>query len=454
MRWRPRTLHARLALVFTLLTLLLAVVVGLFVVQQFTHALDSSIDDGLHERYTEIETALAKSSSSTGRPTLRSLIPDVESFAQIVDDEGIVEGAVPRSLREAPLLDPADLDRARAGRIELEADVAPGGGAARLLAGPDRAGDAGTVIIVGTSLKDAHEAEDRLIDALVVGLTLFTVAVSVGGWYLVGATLKPVRRLMVEAGNLSVRDPGARLTPQGGDELRELAAELNAMLERIESGLLHERAFLDDASHELRTPIAIVRGEVELARMRLADDPESVATLDSVAEEVTRLDQLATNLLVLARTRASRVSSHPIPSLAAVAERAVLSVRRTRNDRVDFEVTGDAAMVGDETAIERAITNLVDNAQRYATGRVTVELRDETGSVIIDVVDDGPGFPAAVLAGGFERFGGGASTGRPDGAGLGLVIVAEIVRAHGGTTTATNRPGGGARATLRFPRSR
>ena len=144
--------------------------------------------------------------------------------------------------------------------------------------------------------------------ALVIGLPLFAGLVSLGGWFLAGrrARARPVDdrggRGPLGAGARSAAD-GPR--PPGGTEIAELAERLNEMLARIEAAVAHERSFLDDASHELRTPIAILRGEVELARMGVADGTEQAVALDSVMEEVLRLQDLTTDLLVLARTRTS-----------------------------------------------------------------------------------------------------------------------------------------------------
>src|SRR5581483_2381905 len=130
--------------------------------------------------------------------------------------------------------------------------------------------------------------------ALILGLPLLALTVALGGWLMTGAMFKPVRSMIEQADAISTHEAGERLAISGGgEELRALAARLNAMLDRMDEAAVRERAFLDDASHELRTPIAIVRGELELARERVSGDDEQRATLDSVLDEVERLERLA-----------------------------------------------------------------------------------------------------------------------------------------------------------------
>jgi signal transduction histidine kinase len=219
--------------------------------------------------------------------------------------------------------------------------------------------------------------------------------------------------------------------------------------------------FLDDASHELRTPISIARGELELARLQAeaTADPETTAALDSALEEIDRLDHLAVSLLVLARTRSAGPPPQTPFSLADVARRAVAtatSVAATRDatsdGAIEVDVSGDVVVRGDAEAIERAIRNLVENALRYARHRVAVVISDD-GATVLEVRDDGSGFAPEWLENGVGRFATGDSPEAHGGAGLGLAIVDAIVRSHGGTVEIGAAPGGtGADVTLRMPR--
>ena len=238
---------------------------------------------------------------------------------------------------------------------------------ARLLVGTETVRGQRLVVVVGASLDPLQRAENQLVTDLAIALPILALVVIAAGWVLAGAALRPVRRMVGEADAFSTQRRGQRLSVPSAEEIAELARRLNAMLGRIEEAIDHEHAFLDDASHELRTPIAIARAEIELAAMQ-ATDPAGVAALASALEEVERLDHLAANLLVLARVRAAGPPPAEPVDLSAVAERAVDDVERARpREGVELHVGGDASATGDAAALERAITNLVDNATRVRT---------------------------------------------------------------------------------------
>ena len=451
MSLRPRTLRGRLTLVFALVTAVLCLLVGVLVDFQYRNALRSALDDGLVGRFQNLERDLATSGDRAVEPTL----PDDEAFAQIIDVDGAVVNAAPRALLERRVLTKGELARARNHRITIERAGAPGNRQSRLLAGPAGQRGLGFVVVIGTTLDEAINAQHRLELALVIGLPLLAVLVSVGGWFLAGAALKPVRDLVEEADEISAvaaRGQRRRLSvPETGEELADLARHLNELIARIEAALEHERAFLDDASHDLRTPISIVRSELELARMQTADGTELAHALDSSLEEVGRLDRLAVNLLVLARTR----SAGPRPSepveLGDLSRRAAQTVFRSRNGHaVPVSVTGSAQVRGDEDAIERAVLNMVDNAARHASSRVDVEVSRDADRAVVLVRDDGPGFPPELLGQAAGRFVRGHNGG-PNSAGLGLAIVDAIAAAHGGELEIENGSKGGAEVQLRLP---
>jgi two-component system, OmpR family, sensor kinase len=452
-RLRPRTLRGRLALVFALVTAVLCLLVGVLVDYQYRNALRDALDDGLVTRFDNLERDLATSGDLSVEPTL----PDAEAFAQIVDVDGEVVNAAPRALLERRVLTRDELAEARTKRITIERSAAPGDQRSRLLAGPAGQKGLGLVVVIGTSLQEAIDAQHRLELALVIGLPLLAAIVSIGGWFLAGAALKPVRDLVEEADEISAvaaRGHRRRLSvPETGEELADLARHLNELLARIEGALEHERAFLDDASHDLRTPISIVRSELELARMQTEEGSELARALDSSLEEVDRLDRLAVNLLVLARTRsAGPLQPEPV-ELGALSQRAAETVARSRDgDAVPVEVTGSAQIRGDEDAIERAVLNLVENAARHADRRVDVAVSTVGDDAVIVVRDDGPGFPPELLGHAAGRFVRGAAD--EHGAGLGLAIVDAIVAAHGGELEIENRPDGGAEVQLRVPLGR
>ena len=167
-------------------------------------------------------------------------------------------------------------------------------------------------------------------------------------------------------------------------------------------------------------------------------------------DEVEHLERLAHNLLVLARSRSGSLTAGDTPvDLETVAERAVRAVaRRAENSHVTIRCAGNAVVNGDESALQRAVLNLLDNAVRYATSEVSLTIEAHPSVVLLTVVDDGPGF-GDLLPQVFDRFT--RDPGQGGGMGLGLAITAAIVTSHGGHVAADNRPAGGAQVCLRLP---
>jgi signal transduction histidine kinase len=446
-----------LTLLFAVVTLALSLLVGVLVDVQYRSALTSAVDQGLETRFVAAVQQVEQASSASA---LKPAIPDAEAFAQVLDTAGDIVAGAPRKLRRQTVLTEHQFEQALLHKIHVTANTGPRGEHVRLLAGPSKSGG---VVVVGTALEEVASAQRRLELALGVGLPLLAALVTLVGWFVAGAALRPVQEMIEDADVISARAARQlrqRLTvPDGaGEELAELARRLNHLLERIESAFEHERAFLDDASHELRTPIAIARGALELARMQVDDASETALSLDSALEEVDRLEHLAASLLVLARTRSAGPPPDLTFDLAEAARRGVqdaLAVRRIGAAApIAVTVEGAATARGDAQALERAVRNLVENALRYARSRVTVSIATDpdADATTLVVEDDGPGYPEELLVHGVDRFTPGDSPDTHGGAGLGLAIVGEIVVAHGGTVALGNQPpSGGARAVLQLP---
>ena len=310
------------------------------------------------------------------------------------------------------------------------------------------------VVVVGATLGDVIEATQRFL--LVMG-TIGPLAILItagAGWLLAGAALRPVEQMRREAAAVSASEPTRRLpVPQTGDELARLATTLNSMLDRLQEAMERERRFVDDASHELRTPIATLRAGIDLALTRRREAPELEATLRSAQEDVLRLQRLADDLLLLARTRGGRIPVHrEETSLAALTTRSARSVEsQAAAAGVIIEVEpSDETVAVDPDRMEQALRNLLENAIRYTPpgGVVRVSARRLKGFARFVVADGGPGFRPELLAKAFEPFTRGeAEAAGPTGAGLGLSIVRAVAEAHGGSASAENTPAG-ARVTL------
>jgi len=454
---RPRTLRARLGLFFALVTTLVAAGFGALVVHEARHQLAIGIDEGLVPVATNLAQRVATEGPAVISGPNPELAPPSDAIAQLLGPDGRLLAASVFPGRDRPLLSTTGAGKvARLGETIHRHDSIPkaDGGQApvRILAVPVQLAGSTDVLVTGTSFDESRRLEAELEKALIFGLPLLALAVAFGGWLLTGAMFKPVRSMIVQADTISTHEAGERLSISGGgEELRALAARLNAMLDRIEDAAARERAFLDDASHELRTPIAIVRGELELARDRISDDDEQRATLDSVLDEVERLERLAHNLLVLARSRSGSLTAGTTPvDLDTVLDRAARAVaRRADNRHVQVRWAGNGVVNGDESSLQRAMLNLLDNAVRYAASEVRVCVAEDRTFVDVTVADDGPGFPDELLPRVFDRFT--RDPGSGGGMGLGLAITSAIAAAHGGHVTAANRAGGGAEVRLRLP---
>jgi signal transduction histidine kinase len=377
------------------------------------------------------------------------------AVVQVIDSSGRVRGTSSEAESE-PLLTGRELQRARHARITLtlRVDEVP----ERLVAGP-LAGHPGWVAIAGVSLRSAEATLGDVTGGVVIGGAAFILIASAGAYGLARAALSPVERLRREAAAMSERDPASRLpVPQTRDEIAALARTMNDLLARLQAALARQRAFVADASHELRTPFAILRGELELAARPGRSREELAAAVAVTGEEVARLTRITDDLLLLARDDADQLSlwreKTQICSLLAASTR---HAPQAEGPAVTCTVDAPAglAAVVDQGRIRQAVDNLVDNALRFAPAgtQVIISAWADGRDLVIEVSDSGPGFPAGFLPHAFERFR------RPDsgrsrsdgGAGLGLAIVAAIARAHGGQATARNKPGGGAAVTLRLP---
>jgi signal transduction histidine kinase len=222
--------------------------------------------------------------------------------AQVVGSDGEVlepPGA-------APVLTADELAQASDGELIVDREVRGVGEHARLLARPiGGAGAESAVGVVATSTAPLAKARERLTIVLMVTGPVLAALIGAAAWVLTGAALRPVRRMTNEAATISMAEVGRCLAqPAGEDEIAELGRTLNAMLARIETTIGHERAFIDDAAHELRSPIAVLRGELELTAHDAGDADAVAQGLASALEETDRLTRLTEDLLTLARADA------------------------------------------------------------------------------------------------------------------------------------------------------
>jgi signal transduction histidine kinase len=329
----------------------------------------------------------------------------------------------------------------------------------RVMAGPIAARP-GWVAVAGVSLEAYDGTVSEVIRGLVIAGLVFVVAAGLGAYGLARAALSPVERMRREVAALSERDhaPGVQV-PRTRDEIAALATTMNALLARLDRALSRQRALVADASHELRTPFAVLSAELELASRPGRSREELAAAVARAGDEVARLIRITDQLLFLARSDEDRITPRlertPVRSL--LDRSAEQAAGRARAVAVRCRVEAPDGLLADVDAdrLREAIDNLVDNSLRFAPPdtQILLSARAVGADLVISVCDEGPGFPAEFLPHAFERFA------RPDsgrareggGAGLGLAIVSAIAEAHGGRATAGNRAEGGAIVTLELP---
>jgi len=294
-------------------------------------------------------------------------------------------------------------------------------------------------------------AQETMVRLMLIGIPLLLLLIAALTWLAMGRALRPVEAIRAEFAEITAHDLHRRVPDRRtGDEVSRLAATMNATLDQLQRAVGRLRTFTSDASHELRGPLTTLFTRLELAAARPATADWQPVAAESM-RDVERLRQIVDDLLLLARLDAGHVLHKDTYAVSDVVRDAI-------RDR-DIELRDDSdgqSIRGSRTAMRRLVTNLIDNAIRYARSAVVIRLRRADDSLILEVTDDGPGIDAADRSRVFDRFvrldeartridGGGT--------GLGLAIAREIAAAHDGTLTAEEPEPGrtGARLVLTVP---
>jgi signal transduction histidine kinase len=432
---RPRTLRTRVAVLVAVAMLVLLTLAGAGLVLAHRALLVESVDEAV-ARQADL---LVRVVEAGRQPTSADLASD-DMVVQVLGADGTIRTSLPPSA--APLLGDErapDDDRVRSVRL-------PGDGEGRLTA---RRAEGATVIVAG-SLDDVAESTAALVGILAFGVPVSAIALAVLVWWAVGRALLPVEQLRAQVDRITASRLDEEVDePTGAAEIARLARTMNAMLTRLRLSAEQQRRFVADAAHELRSPLARMRAELEVdAAHPGSADP--AATASSVLAETVGLQRLIDDLLLLARGDAGVTGRSAPVDLDDVVARAV----RSRDDaRVVVPDLTPAQVVGDVDQLERLVANLLDNAVRHARERIVVRLAAGDVAAELTVTDDGPGIPAADADRVFERFTrlDDARTRDDGGVGLGLAIARDIAGRHGGSLTVDGGPGRGARFVLRLP---
>ncbi len=461
LRWVPSSLRTRILVPF-IGFLALAVASSVLVTREvLLIRLDQRIHAELRQEAAELRRLARGNDPTTGRPFgsrvrrifsvyLERNVPSRnEALITFVEGRPYLRSraVLPYRLDEDPRLVArwGGLERPDRGRVQTSE------GRVEYLAVPLRSGNRTRGVFVAAIFRDHQKAEieTAVRGAGAVGLGVLLLG-SLLAWRLARKAVEPVASLTGTARSISDTDLSRRIPVTGYDEVAQLAETFNEMIERLERAFASQRSFVDDAGHELKTPLTIVRGHLEL----LGDDPvERRQTLGLVIEELDRMHRIVDDLLLLAKRGQPdflRLETVEIEELTDAVHGKVTAL--APRDWV-VESRGRGVIVADRQRLTQALVQLADNAARVTAQGADICL----GSAIVGdearfwVSDRGPGIPLAEQGRIFERFrrGGGAS--RSEGAGLGLAIVKAIAEAHHGRVDVASRPGEGAIFTVVIP---
>jgi signal transduction histidine kinase len=299
-------------------------------------------------------------------------------------------------------------------------------------------------VVAASPLAEVNRSLEAVRRSLYVALPFVIALVGGVAWFVTGRALRPVEAMRAEVEAITHSTLHRRVPePASADEVGRLARTMNDMLDRLESAVERQRRFVADASHELRSPVAALRTELEVA-LRSGDEAALRAAVAGALAEEARLEDLLADLLVLAS-----IDEGVAPAAAEVDLRAVAAEEAARARAVPVSTTGAGVVRGSKTQLRRVVANLVDNAARHA--RTSVSVAVEGGRLVVD--DDGPGIAPEDRERVFERFTrlDDARARDHGGAGLGLSLVRAVAAAHGGRAWAESSPAGGARLVVDLP---
>ncbi|HEY3261827.1 MAG TPA: HAMP domain-containing sensor histidine kinase [Pseudonocardiaceae bacterium] len=373
-----------------------------------------------------------------GRPPALLAVDNAEeSLVQVVDRSGTVVASSINIADTAPIGDlrPGEARTVRGLPIGDERSY-------RVVA--RGTADGQYIVLVARTLDPVDESGAALAGALAIGLPVLLLLVAFTTWTVTGRALRPVEAIRREVAAISDAELGRRVPEPGGrDEVARLARTMNTMLDRLQRSRDRQRQFISDASHELRSPIASIRHQLETALAHPQETGGDKLAAGLLAEDM-RMERLVNALLLLARADENIItpSRRPVDVDDLVLAEAA-RLRRRGRVAVDTTAVSASRIDGDPAQLASMVHNLADNAERHAASTVRLAVAAIRGWLTLTVSDDGNGVPAADRERIFERFTrlDDARARDTGGAGLGLAIVAEVARAHGGTVRVEDGPG-------------
>jgi signal transduction histidine kinase len=305
--------------------------------------------------------------------------------------------------------------------------------------------------LVALEFRDLERAEidDSILVLIFVGLGALIIA-GAAGYFIAGRVLAPVRMVRSTAEQIGESDLTRRIEVRGNDDVAQLARTFNRMLDRLEGAFTTQRRFLDDAGHELRTPITVIRGQLEV----MSDDPaDREQTMTLVIGELDRMKRIVDDLLLLAKAQQPNFIALAPVELADLTVELLAKARVLGDRRWQLDALAEETVLADGERLTQALMQLTQNAVAHTEPGDTIQIGSAVRSdrVALWVRDTGRGIDERVRARIFDRFARANGSGPREGAGLGLAIVASIAEAHGGKVRLDSIPGRGATFTLDLP---
>ena len=449
------TLRLRLTLLYVGLLAAALAVTGITGYVIAAHRIYAGLDDSLTLRAQAVALALEPIGTEFNQEDIennKGELDALDSKADLVFQLRRADGTVLYSSAQPPSgsLPPPDDTRSLVGGFATK-DVR--GEDTRILYQPLPTGGS---IEVGESLSGANGAVSEIRDVIVVGGLAALLVTAVSGYTLSGRALRPVRNVSQMARDIEeTADFTRRLDKSAGEgEVRELVSAFNAMIERVEQTLAHQKSFLADSSHELRRPLSVLQTNVDILSRPNLSQADRERCVAEVRVEAQIMRRLVADLLMLAREESQSIERARV-DFSAVCERALARVKQEDSHELREEIEPGIVVLGDGERLDQMVGNLLDNAVQYTPreGRVAFGLQRFNGRVQLEVRDTGQGIKADEIAHVFERFyrGESARASRPAGTGLGLAIVKYVAEAHGGTVSVVSEPTNGTTFVVELP---
>jgi two-component system, OmpR family, sensor kinase len=454
----------RLTLWFGLILCVTLIVSGVVIYTLLQHSLYSDVDTTLRLYSNEVHTALDTSNITdpTDYDAVCSCLPSVDRFAspgiyiQLADKNGNIRGKSDNLGDQYLPVDQAQVAPVLNGDVRVGIVTASDGTRLRVMDSPLTLGNQTLVVEVGHSLKQIDNTMSSVRWAILGGVLAALALVGISGGVLVRRALSPVGRITRTAQNIELSSDLSRRVGYKGpmDEVGQLATTFDHMIEHLERDFEAQKHFIADASHDLRSPLTVLRGNLDLLKRKLSEE-ERQESLKAMEGEAERMGRIVNDLLLLTEVESGQLKRRELVSLKDILlEGAARGQQLLPNTSIVIGRLEDLSVMGDAYMLNRLLSNLIDNAIAYTPegGVITLSLYRDGDQARLEVADNGRGIAPEHLPHIFDRFYrvDQARSRIKGGSGLGLAIVKAIAEQHQGKVTVTSEPGKGSTFTVSF----